>query len=137
MGGLALAHFRQFFLVVGSFGWLWAVLTDFRWLWLILGGCGKLWVILSTIVFSVGRFCVALGVCDWFWVAVSGFGLFWVVVDSCGWFWLIVGGFGWFWVVVCFITNADQLVSEPTHIPSNSSSRIDLIFTNQSNLLVN
>ena len=76
------------------------------WFWLILGGCRRLWVIL-TIVFSVGRFWVALGVCDEFWVAVSGFGLFWVVVVSCGWFWLvvgrccmIVGGFGWFWVVV-------------------------------------
>ena len=33
--------------------------------------------------------------------------------------------------------NFDQLVSEPTHILSNSSSCIDLIFTNQHNLVVN
>ena len=32
MGGLALVHFRQFFLVVGGFGWLWAVLADLRWM---------------------------------------------------------------------------------------------------------
>ena len=33
--------------------------------------------------------------------------------------------------------NFDQLVSEPTHILSNSSSCIDLVFTNQPNLSVN
>ena len=32
--------------------------------------------------------------------------------------------------------NFDQLISEPTHILSNSSSCIDLIFTNQPNLVV-
>ena len=31
----------------------------------------------------------------------------------------------------------DQFISEPTHILSNSSSCIDLIFTNQHNLVVN
>ena len=33
--------------------------------------------------------------------------------------------------------NFDQLLSEPTHILSNSNSCIDLIFTNQPNLVVN
>ena len=33
--------------------------------------------------------------------------------------------------------NLDQFISEPTHILSNSSSCIDLIFTNQHNLVVN
>ena len=37
MSGLALVRFRQFFLVVGSFGWLWAVLANFRWLWEVGG----------------------------------------------------------------------------------------------------
>ena len=30
-----------------------------------------------------------------------------------------------------------QLINEPIHIPTNSSSRIDLIFTNQRNLSLN
>ena len=33
--------------------------------------------------------------------------------------------------------NFDQLISEPTHILSNSNSCIDLIFTNEPNLVVN
>ena len=35
------------------------------------------------------------------------------------------------------VHNFDQLISEPTHILPNSSSCIDLIFTNQPNLVVN